>query len=89
MPMTFVLYQNAPNPFNPVTNIAYALPQASDVTLAIYTITGQKVSMLVSTHQEAGRYEVMWDASAFANGIYLYRLEADSFVKTRSMVLLK
>ena len=87
--MEFRLGQNVPNPFNPVTTIAYDLPEPSGVTLTIYTITGQEVTTLVSAHQEAGRYEVTWDANAFANWIYFYRLEAGEFVETRRTVLLR
>ena len=69
--------------------IPYDLPKASDVTLTIYSVTGQQVATVVSGHQEAGHSEVMWDGSSFATGVYLYRLEAGDFVKTRRMLLLK
>ena len=88
-PERFSLLQNRPNPFNPVTTIAYNLPEASDVRLTIYSITGQRVGILVSAHQAAGRYEVGWDGSRFANGVYFYRLEAGAFVQTQRMLLLK
>lgn len=89
LPTSPQLEQNCPNPFNPQTTIAYDLPEASDVTLTIYTITGQHMTTLVSAHREPGHYEVVWDDSGFANGVYLYRLEAGNFVETRRMVLLK
>jgi hypothetical protein len=89
LPSGYSLAQNVPNPFNPVTAIGYDLPQASNVTLTIYTITGQKVAVLVDAHQEAGHHRAMFDGSGFANGVYLYRLEAGSFVETRRMLLLK
>ena len=88
-PERFSLLQNRPNPFNPITTIGYNLPEASDVRLTIYTVTGQRVAILVSGYQEAGYYEVVWDGSRFANGIYFYRLEAGAFVETRRMVLMK
>ena len=88
-PETYGLSQNTPNPFNPITMIPYDLPKASDVTLTIYSVTGQQVATVVSGHQEAGHSEVMWDGSSFATGVYLYRLEAGDFVKTRRMLLLK
>lgn len=89
LPQAFALSQNVPNPFNVQTTIRYALPVDSDVTLAIYSITGQRVATLVSVHQEAGRYEVAWDSSGFATGLYLYRLEAEGFSATRRMLLLE
>ena len=81
--------QNYPNPFNLATAIAYDVPQPSDVTLTIYTLVGQEVEVLVDGRQQAGDYAVRFDGSGYANGVYLYRLEAGSFVETRRMVLIK
>ena len=89
LPAEFALSQNVPNPFNPATTIAYDLPKASDVTLTIFTVTGQQVAALVSGPQKAGHYEVRWDGSGCGDGVYLYRLEAGDFVETRRMLLLK
>jgi len=90
IPTRFFLKQNHPNPFNPVTTIEYQLSQANQVDLSIYNILGQKVATLVSQKQPAGRYKVEWDASGFASGIYLYRLETDKgFVQSKKMVLLR
>ena len=89
IPERYALFQNQPNPFNPLTTIGYALPEAGDVRLTIYTVTGQRVAILVSGYQAAGRYEVVWDGSLFADGVYFYRLEAGAFVETRRMLLLK
>jgi len=89
VPGEFALYPNVPNPFNPLTTIAYDLPQASHVTLTIYNLTGQRVATLVAGSQEAGHYEVVWDGSGFGNGIYFYRLETGNFAETRRMILLK
>ncbi len=71
----FELAQNYPNPFNPKTVIRYQLPVAGNVELSIYNILGNKVAVLVSGKQKAGRHEVRWDASGFSSGIYFYRLE--------------
>lgn len=93
-PYRFKLSQNYPNPFNPITNIGYtvraqrAVPQ--HVNLSIYNILGQKVATLVDKKQPAGSYEVEWDASGFASGVYLFRLESDKgFEETKKMILLK
>jgi photosystem II stability/assembly factor-like uncharacterized protein len=96
-PYRFGLDQNHPNPFNPVTVINYQLPEASKVELSIYNLLGQKVATLVSEKQQAGQYQVQWDASGFASGMYLYRLQAGSpstgsgqvFEETKKLILLK
>ena len=62
----------------------------SQVYLSIYNILGQKLDILVSERQPAGKYNVEWDASGFAGGIYFYRLETDNgFVQSRKLILLK
>jgi hypothetical protein len=89
VPEEYGLQQNYPNPFNPVTTIRYQLPAPGYVRLVIYNQVGQEVKILLDDIQPAGWYRALWDGSQCANGVYLYRLEAGSFVKTRSMVLLK
>ena len=89
LPNDFVLHQNYPNPFNSVTTIRYDLPEASDVTLIVYDILGREVKALVSSWQEAGGYNVVWDAGDIPSGIYFYRLEAGNFSATRKLILLK
>ena len=92
LPTEFALNQNYPNPFNPSTSISFALPTASDYTLTIYNVTGQKVYE-VSKSADAGIVNVEWDASNQASGVYFYRVVADSkdgqFKETKKMVLLK
>ena len=89
LPGTYALFQNTPNPFNPSTEITYALPELSYVRLTIYNLLGQEVVKLVDGEQPAGFHTVEWDASEMSNGMYLYRLEVGQFVKTRRMLLLK
>jgi hypothetical protein len=89
LPQTFILNQNYPNPFNPSTTISYQLPKTSEVELSIYNLLGQKVTTLVSKKQTAGSYQVTWDASGFASGIYYCKLQAKSFCQTRKLILLK
>ncbi len=80
---------NHPNPFNPSTILAFALPSDSYVRLDIYNILGQKVETLVDEHLSAGNYSYDWDGSKVASGIYLYRLTTDQFSATKKMVLMK
>ncbi len=90
----FNLSQNYPNPFNPTTVIAYELPTNSDVVLNIYNTLGQNVRTLVCSNQPAGTYSVTWDGKnetgeKVTNGIYFYQLNAENFVHTRKMILIK
>lgn len=80
---------NYPNPFNPVTIIHYRLPVLSQVHLAIYDITGRRVATLFEGVQQAGEYDIAFDASELASGIYLYRLQAGKFVKTQKLTVIK
>lgn len=89
LPESHELEQNYPNPFNPVTHITYTLPEASDVRLEIYNLLGQQVAVLVSSHQEAGRHTVHFDAGGLASGIYVYRLTAGNTIISRKMTLIK
>ena len=88
-PETYSLSQNYPNPFNPVTNIAFSVPERSHVRIAVYAITGQIVATLADEVREAGTYTVQFDATRFASGLYVYRMQAGNFVQSRQMTLLK
>ena len=89
LPYVFRLYAPYPNPFNPVTHIAYDLPEAEHVHLTVYTIVGQYVATLHSGHQESGRHEAIWDGSGMASGVYFYRLQAGSFAQVKRMLFLR
>jgi len=89
IPKTFSLKQNYPNPFNPITTIEFELPKSEFVTLKVYNILGQEVTTLVSKKLQAGKYKYTWDASTFASGIYYYRIQAGTFIKTRKLILMK
>ncbi len=89
VPQSYSLSQNYPNPFNPTTKIDYTLPSAQRVVLKVYDVLGREVRTLVNDRQSAGTYRVELNASAFASGVYFYRLEAGSFVQNRKMLLLK
>jgi hypothetical protein len=89
VPEQFVLEANYPNPFNLQTTIGFALPQTSAVRLVVYDVLGREVARLVEGTLSAGRHEVVFDASGLPTGVYLYRLQADGFVQTRRMLLVK
>lgn len=88
-PAAFKLEQNYPNPFNPTTVISFQLSVASDVKLAVYDLLGREVAVPVNERKAPGTYEVKFDGSGLASGVYLYRLTAGSFVQSRKFVLLK
>ena len=89
VPHAFTLQQNYPNPFNPTTTIKYSIVESVPVQLSVYNTLGQKVLTLVNDVQSAGVYEVSFDASKLASGIYLYSINAGSFQSTKKMLLLK
>jgi photosystem II stability/assembly factor-like uncharacterized protein len=88
-PNTFILKQNYPNPFNPSTKIIWRTTAASHQTLKVYDILGNTVVILVDEYRNAGNYEIEFNSTDLASGIYLYRLQADNYTATKKMILLK
>ena len=94
MPTAFRLVQNAPNPFNPKTTVAYEVPQSSEVTIRVYDVTGKLVSTLVDGTVEPGRYAATWDGrnnsgEAVGSGVYFCTMETPTYHATTKMVLMK
>jgi len=89
LPSKYELNQNYPNPFNPVTNIKYQITNNSFVSLKIYNILGEEVASLINNQQNAGTYEINFDAANFASGVYFYRLEAGINTDIKKMILIK
>ncbi|MDZ7821579.1 MAG: FlgD immunoglobulin-like domain containing protein [Candidatus Marinimicrobia bacterium] len=86
--------QKFPNPFNPTTNLQYGLPEASDVDLMIFDITGRRIKSWHVSNQQAGWHKVIWDGTnqsgqQVSTGVYIYCLRADNFVDTKKMVFMK
>ncbi|MCU0344321.1 MAG: T9SS type A sorting domain-containing protein [Ignavibacterium sp.] len=88
-PKKFELSQNYPNPFNPTTTIKFNLPEAGNVKLTLFNILGQELKTLVNEFKESGVHTINFDASDLNSGMYIYKLEAGSFVQTRKMTLVK
>lgn len=88
-PDKFELYQNEPNPFNPVTNINYDIPKNSHVKLVVYDLLGKEIKTLVNENKTAGRYMVSFNGMNLPSGLYLYRLETDNFTQVKKMMLVK
>lgn len=93
-PTGFVLYPNAPNPFNAVTRIRYDVPEVGHVSLKIYNLLGQVVRVLFDDERTPGRYLVLWDGRddvgrAVASGVYFVRMEAGTLTKVRRMLFVR
>lgn len=89
VPTEFSLEQNYPNPFNPTTTLKFNIPHSAFVALRVYDALGREVSTLVNEVKPPGTYEVKWDASGFASGVYMYRLQAGQYVVTKKMILIR
>jgi len=94
LPTAFGLSQNYPNPFNPTTSITFALPEASQVSLEIYNILGQKVRTLVNGFTPAGYITTSWDGldqngQNLSSGTYIYRLQTNDMSFSKKMILMK
>jgi hypothetical protein len=88
-PNEFVLNQNFPNPFNPLTTISFSLPVKAQVSLKVYNLIGEKVSEIVNQTLEKGTYNFNWEASAFKSGVYFYELRANDINLIKKMQLIK
>ncbi len=88
-PQGSLLFPNFPNPFNPTTQITFRIGDLRFVTLRVYDILGREAAVLVNEKKERGTYEVPFDASALAGGVYLYQLTAGDFVQARKMILVR
>ena len=89
VPEQIVLYPNFPNPFNPTTSIRYALPQATEVRLAVYDVLGRQVAVLAEGMKPPGEHRVEVDAGRWASGLYFYTIEAAGQKQTQHMMLIK
>ncbi len=94
LPRDWALYQNHPNPFNPVTNIQFEMPETAAVRISIYDLSGGLIRVLVDDHLEAGQHSFSWDGletggSLVDSGIYFYRMESPTYTNTRKMTLIR
>ncbi len=85
----FGLEQNYPNPFNPTTTISYTLQSYVNVELKVYDVLGNEMNTLVNKSQPSGTYHINFDASEYASGVYFYKLQVESYNKTKKMIYLK
>ncbi|MBZ0198793.1 MAG: T9SS type A sorting domain-containing protein [Ignavibacteriaceae bacterium] len=81
--------QNFPNPFNPATQIEYALPKATRVLLEVFNMLGEKAATLVNEEKEAGSYKVEFSGKGLTSGMYIYSIKTNENSAVRKMILLK
>ena len=89
LPDEFVLEQNFPNPFNPITNISYSIPTEGNVELIVYDILGRNVQTIVNEIQTAGKHIATFNGNELSSGVYFYRLNYSGHSTVKKMMLLK
>jgi hypothetical protein len=89
IPGEFALYQNFPNPFNPVTNIKFDVHLQGHVSLVVYNILGETVATLIDKELTPGNYSYKWNADFIPSGMYIYQMESGEFISTKKLILLK
>jgi len=88
-PRHFELSQNYPNPFNPVTTIRYAVAAPGRILIELFDVNGKKMATLVNSDKQPGIYHVTLNGAHFSSGVYVYRMTAGNFTKTRKLMLIK
>lgn len=89
IPEAFALEQNYPNPFNAKTIISFAISEPAHVDLSVYNLLGERIFTLVHEHRSPGRHEIVFDAEKLSSGLFIYRLQAGDYTRTRKMLLIK
>jgi hypothetical protein len=94
LPKSFALHDNYPNPFNPSTTIRFDLPKATDVSILVFNVLGQKIKTIERNQMNPGYHSITWNAtndygSQVSAGMYFYQLRTSDFIRTKKMVLLK
>ena len=88
-PPEYILLNNYPNPFNPVTKIKYEIPERSFITIKVYDVLGNEVVTLLNEEKSPGNYEIEFTGKGLTSGIYFYKLQAENFISVKKMILLK
>lgn len=89
IPDKFGLYNNYPNPFNPITNIRIDIAKNCIVSLKIYDVSGKQIAEMINGRVEAGSYIFNYNAGNLPSGVYFYRLKTENYIETKKMILLK
>jgi glucose/arabinose dehydrogenase len=88
-PLSFSLFDNYPNPFNPTTTIRYQIPVTAGVRISVFDLLGREVALLVDETKTQGTHEVRFDAGPLSSGVYLIRMHAGTFLQTRKTILVR
>ena len=86
---SYRLYQNFPNPFNPITTVKYSIPKRSFVKIKLYDLLGRELKSLVSKEEDAGSHQVKIDGASLSSGVYFYIMYTENFIESKKMILLK
>jgi len=89
IPENYSIYNIYPNPFNPIVNITYGLPENRNVKLDIYNIQGKITNTLLNNFQKAGHHSISWDASEYPSGIYFIKMISGDYINTQKLMLIK
>ena len=89
IPENYYLSQNYPNPFNSKTRLSYGMPEAGNISISVFDVTGRMVTELVNSNIEAGNHTTVWDAQFASAGVYLVRMESSNFKAVRKIMLVK
>jgi hypothetical protein len=89
VPAEFSMKQNFPNPFNPTTKIEYAIPSDNLVQIKVYNVLGMEVATLLNEQKQAGTYNIEFNASSLASGIYFYKIISGKYSEIKKMILLR
>ncbi len=89
IPLKFLLSQNYPNPFQDKTKIKYCVPYKTEINISVFNAKGHPIKNLITAEQEAGTYEVEFDATSLPSGVYFYQLKAGDLIQTKKMILMK
>ncbi|NOS84672.1 MAG: T9SS type A sorting domain-containing protein [Ignavibacteria bacterium] len=89
IPLTYKVYDNYPNPFNPSTKIKFDLPKQTAVKIIVYDLTGRLVKEIVNGNYPAGKFEIEFNAANLSSGVYLYKIQSNEFTEIKKMILVK
>ena len=89
IPDSFDLHRCYPNPFNPITNISFAVPELSKVKIDAYSINGEYITSIIDRYYQSGEYTIPWNAKSLSSGAYLIKMHSGDFIKTQKVMLLK
>lgn len=89
IPQDYQLFQNFPNPFNPITTISFYIPSSSNIRLEVYDIAGRLIKVLINSYKQQGYHEVEFNSEKLTSSVYFYKITANNYSEVKKMILLK